>query len=163
MREEPDCTQPPLLASFDSFAPSPDLHCRLARLSVRPMRIRRRPQAQQQAPPPYLEQQPSDPFAAPHPPPNAGEQRWELPLPVPGDEAEQGAKRIKPTEELHSRRPDGDPGTRAALPPRPQVLLRPVTGLQLRACVRACMPRRSLNFGSNLSLRSCQLISLHPA
>lgn len=126
------------------------------------MRIRRRPQAQQQAPPPYLEQQPSDPFAAPHPPPNAGEQRWELPLPVPGDEAEQGAKRIKPTEELHSRRPDGDPGTRAALPPRPQVLLRPVTGLQLRACVRACVhapPLLEFRFQSLPALLSINLVA----
>ncbi|KAM3224767.1 hypothetical protein ACQJBY_057870 [Aegilops geniculata] len=91
------------------------------------MRIRRRPQAQQQSQslPPYplpLGQPPTDPFTAPHPPPppNAEERHW---LPLPGDEAEQGTKRIKPTEELHPRprprRPDADPGP-AALPSGPQ-------------------------------------------
>ncbi|KAF7086043.1 hypothetical protein CFC21_089399 [Triticum aestivum] len=91
------------------------------------MRIRRRPQAQQ-ALSPYplpLEQQPSDPFTAPHPPPppppppppNAEEQRW---LPLPGDEAEQGKKRrIESEAELHPLRPDADPGP-PALPSGPQ-------------------------------------------
>uniref|UniRef100_A0A453PNU2 Uncharacterized protein n=1 Tax=Aegilops tauschii subsp. strangulata TaxID=200361 RepID=A0A453PNU2_AEGTS len=85
------------------------------------MRIRRRPQAQQQqALPPYP--LPSDPFTAPHPPPppppNAEERHW---LPLPGDEAEQGKKRrIESEVELHPLRPDADPGP-AALPSGPQV------------------------------------------
>ncbi|XP_037444886.1 uncharacterized protein LOC119314241 [Triticum dicoccoides] len=83
------------------------------------MRIRRRPQAQQQQalPPCPLPPQPSDPFTAPHPPPppNAEEQRS-------GDEAEQGKKRrIQSEVELHPHplRPDADPGP-PALPSGPQ-------------------------------------------